>query len=99
MEQASLHLQNRVNTCKTQQSNHERQKRILQVNFQRAQDKVDRLEGELSEATPDAAAIEVLGDALKNAKEELQRASGVFEDMVFQRVQLNEEARANKTSM
>ena len=71
----------------------------MQVSFQKASDKVDRLEGELSDATPDAAAIEVLQDALANAQDELQRASGVFEDMVLQRDNLNTEARANKTAM
>lgn len=99
MEQACQDLQNQVTTCKTRQQNHQRQKKILQLSFQKAQDKVDRLEGELSDATPDAAAIEVLQDALVNAQEELQRASGVYEDMVLQRDRLNSEARSNKRNM
>lgn len=99
LEQACQDARTRVNTCKTQQQNHQRQKKTLQVDFQSASDLVDRLEGELSEATPDAAAIEVLEDALANAQEELQRASGVFEDVVLQRDKLNAEARDNKTAL
>ncbi|CAO2656318.1 Nn.00g051210.m01.CDS01 [Neocucurbitaria sp. VM-36] len=99
LEQASQDVQTRVNTCKAQQQNHQRQRKFLQVSFQKAQDKVDRLESELSEATPDAAAIEVLEDALANAQEELQRAEGVFEDMVLQRDKLDAEAKANKKTM
>lgn len=99
LEQASRDVQNRVNTCRAQQQNHEKQRKILQVNFQKAQDKVDRLEGELSEATPDAAAIEVLKDTLANAQEELQRTEGLFEDMVVQRDEVNRDAKASKITM
>ena len=95
LERACSELLNRVNSCQTQRVNHQRQKKILQVGVQRAQDKVDRLEGELSEATPDAAAIEVLEEGLATAQEELRHAEGIFEDMVLQRDKLNAEASTN----
>ncbi|KAF1843906.1 dna repair protein-like protein rad18 [Cucurbitaria berberidis CBS 394.84] len=99
LKQTCQDVVNRVNACSAQQQNHQKQKKTLQVSFQKAQDKVDRLEGELSEATPDEAAIEVLQDALTKAQEEFERISGVFEDMVLQRDKLNAEARTNKTAM
>jgi len=60
---------------------------------------VDRLEGELSEATPDAAAIEVLEEELANVKEELKRAEDVYEDLEARKLELNDENRANKREM
>ncbi len=88
-------LYNRVNTCRAQQQNHQRTKKTLQFNVQKAQDKVDRLEGELSDATPDAAAIEVLEDSLRTANEELDHAEGVFQDLVLQKDKLNADAKAS----
>lgn len=99
MEQACKVAQTQLDSCRANLQNHQRQKKILHVSFQKAQDKVDQLEGELSEATPDAAAIEVLEDALANAQNELEHAEGVFEDMVIQRDRLNKEARTNKDKM
>ena len=63
---------------------------------QAAQERVERLEAELSDATPDAAAIEVLEDQLKVAREEQNRCEEVFEDMIEKKVELGAENKVNK---
>jgi chromosome segregation ATPase len=90
---------NRFNACRDAEQVHIRQGKQLKVRHQRAQDAVERLEGELSDATPDAAAIEVLQEQLDSAQEELQRVEGVFEDMVLQRDKLNEESSTSKKAL
>jgi chromosome segregation ATPase len=92
-------LQEQVNACKSREVDHERQKKALKIAMQHASDKLDRLEGELSEATPDASAIEVAREALETTKEELKRLEGVFEDITTRKMELNEENRANKVEM
>jgi chromosome segregation ATPase len=57
---------------------------------------VDQLEGELSDATPDAAAIEVLEEQLTNLREESERTKGQFEDMVASKIELDQESRTKK---
>jgi chromosome segregation ATPase len=89
----------RLNACRDAEQKHVRQGNQLKLRHQRAQDAVERLEGELSDATPDAAAIEVLQEQLDTAQEELTRVEGVFEDMVLQRDKLNEEAVASKRAL
>ena len=89
----------RLNACRDAEQKHVRQGSQLKLRHQRAQDVVERLEGELSDATPDAAAIEVLQEQLDTAQEELTRVEGVFEDMVLQRDRLNEEATASKRAL
>ena len=66
---------------------------------QAAQERVERLEAELSDATPDAAAIEVLEDQLKVAKEEQNRCEEVYEDMVEKKVELGAENAVNKQKL
>jgi uncharacterized protein YoaH (UPF0181 family) len=89
----------RFNACRDAEREHVRQGSQLKLRHQRAQDAVERLEGELSDATPDAAAIEVVEEQLETAQEELTRVEGVFEDMVLQRDKLNEEAVASKKAL
>jgi DNA repair exonuclease SbcCD ATPase subunit len=60
---------------------------------------VDRLEDELSKATPDAAAIEVLEEELEQAKGELERVSDVYVDVEAKKAELNEEQKINKLEM
>lgn len=71
----------------------------MQRQVQAAQDRVERLEGELSDATPDAAAIEVLEDQLSTAREEQKRCEEVYEDMVEQKMELGAENAANKQAL
>ncbi|KAF1830546.1 P-loop containing nucleoside triphosphate hydrolase protein [Decorospora gaudefroyi] len=99
LNQACSIRKNHMNTCKDREQNHLSKKRRLQLESQGASEKVDRLEGELSEATPDAAAIEVLEDALDTAKAELQRHSDIYTDIKAKKIELNEENRANKREM
>jgi chromosome segregation ATPase len=88
-----------LRVCRQAEQEHNQQAKQLNLQHQRAQDAVERLEGELSDATPDAAAIEVLEEQLENAQEELQRAEGVFEDMVLQRDSINEDSRKAKRAL
>ncbi|OAL46051.1 dna repair protein-like protein rad18 [Pyrenochaeta sp. DS3sAY3a] len=89
LKRAHQEAQTQVDSCRALQQNHQRQKKILQLGFQKAQEKVDRLEAELSEATPDSGAIAVLEDQVAAAQEELQQIEGVFADIVEQIDTLN----------
>ncbi|KAL6149920.1 Structural maintenance of chromosomes protein 6 [Exserohilum turcicum] len=99
VEETARQVQEQVNACKTRERDHEREKKALKVALQHATDNLDRLEGELSEATPDASAIEVAREMLDNAKEEYQRLEGLFEDLQLRKHQLNEENQNNKCKM
>jgi len=96
LEQVSSRLQHQVKACRNREENHRTEKRRLKLTLQRAQDDQERLEAELSEATPDAAAIETLEEELAGAREELHRAEGIFEDLVVQKDVRNKEAQVNK---
>lgn len=98
-ERAALDMQKELDDCKAKEQDHNRQHKQLKLAHQQALDTVDRLEGELSDATPDAAAIEVLQDSLATAQAELQNSEGLFEDMVVQRDKLNQENRENLTNL
>jgi len=84
-----------VNACKTTEQNHVSQGRRLHIAFQRASEKVGKLEDELGEAAPDAASIDVLQESLNTAKDELRIANDVFEDMILRKDSLNAENRKN----
>ncbi|CAG5148218.1 uncharacterized protein ALTATR162_LOCUS2168 [Alternaria atra] len=99
LEQLSSERRGKVNTCKAQIRDHERQKKELQIALQRASNELDRLEHELDKATPDAAAIQVREAELANAEEELKNCENVFEDLQMQKFQFNDENRANKREM
>jgi DNA repair exonuclease SbcCD ATPase subunit len=60
---------------------------------------VDRLEGELSEATPDAAQIEVLEAQLEEARDELKRVGDVYVDVEAKKAELDGENKINKQEM
>ena len=60
---------------------------------------MDRLENELDEATPDAAAIQVREADLAKAQEELVISEGTFEDLKISKYQLDDENKANKREM
>ncbi|RAR04662.1 f-box domain-containing protein [Stemphylium lycopersici] len=92
-------LQTQVNAGQSRVRDHERQKKALKIALQHASDNLDRLEGELSEVTPDAAAIEVAEEALETAKKEFGRLDGFFEDLQLRKFELNAENRDNKREM
>lgn len=99
LEKTSSELHSQVNTWKAREQDHNAGKKRLKLAHQKIQDTVERLETELSEATPDAAAIEVLEELLGVAQEELKRAEGIFEDLVLQEDQLGAENRVNKNNL
>jgi chromosome segregation ATPase len=99
LEQALRHAVHQVDECKGKELDYVRRKKQLKIELQRAQSTVDRLEGELSDSTPDAAAIEVLQESLTNAEVELGRAEKLYEDMVIQVDQLDVVIRENKTRL
>ena len=99
LESTVTQLQERVNACKSRELDHERQTKALNIAMQHASDTLDRLEGELSEATPDASAIEVAREMLKDAEEKMRYSEGVFEDLQVRKMELNEENRVNKREM
>jgi chromosome segregation ATPase len=80
-----------VNSCRAQEANHSRLEKQLKHALQKAQDRVETLEAELSDATPDAAAIEVLEEQLTAAKEEQKRNEEVFEDIATKKIELGDE--------
>lgn len=97
--QESNKLLDQVNKCKANEANYSRLAKQLQREVQGAQDRVEMLESELSDATPDAAAIEVLTDQIRAAKEEQQRCENVYEDMVEKKMELGAENAANKRAL
>jgi chromosome segregation ATPase len=93
VEQVAHAIQDQLNACKTREQDHLRKQKQLKIAFQQASDTVGRLEDELSKATPDAAAIDVLRETLTEAQEELEHAEGVYEDMILQRDKLSAECK------
>ncbi|KAJ8107041.1 hypothetical protein OPT61_g9137 [Boeremia exigua] len=92
-------LLEKVNKCKTAEVNHSRLGKQRQHAHQAALDRVEQLEAELSDATPDAAAIEVLEDQMRTAREEQKRYEEIFEDMVERKLELGNENAANKHAL
>lgn len=88
-----------VNACKRREADHQSRKKTLQLEHQRAQTKVDTLQSELDEATPDAAAIEVLVEQLDNLKEEAKHIEDQLEDMLATKFELDNESRAKKQEL
>ncbi|KAF1928879.1 structural maintenance of chromosomes protein 6 [Didymella exigua CBS 183.55] len=97
--QESMRLKNQVKFCRAQETNHVRVGKQLKHYHQGAQDRVEQLEAELSDATPDAAAIEVLEEQLKTAQEELRRCEDIFEDVVAKKLELGDENASNKRAL
>lgn len=60
---------------------------------------MEKLEADLSDATPDAAAIEVLEEQLNTAKEDQKRCEDVYEDMVAKKIDLGDENAINKRAL
>jgi chromosome segregation ATPase len=99
LEGSATGLQNQLNTSRRREQDHVRQQKRLKLAYQQASDTVGHLEDELSKATPDAAAIDVLEESLAEAQDALRRAEGVYEDMVLQRDKLNTEQKADKKKL
>jgi chromosome segregation ATPase len=91
LEQMAKDIQAQLNASKASEQDHHKQDKRLKIAYQEASDAVGKLEDELSKATPDAAAIDVLQDSLVEAESALNRAEGVYEDMVVQRDELSAE--------
>lgn len=89
----------RVNTCKANEANHSRRGKQMQRELQAAQVRAENLEAELNDATPDAAAIEVLEEQLRTAQEELKRCEDVYEDIAEKKFSLGEENADNKRAL
>jgi chromosome segregation ATPase len=96
LEEAAASVQARLNESRAKEQDHERQSKRLKLAYQRAADVMGRLEEELSAATPDAAAIDVIQESLTEAQEALKEAEGVYEDLLVQRDKLNTENKENK---
>ena len=99
LERAFRRAKHELDECKGKELDHVRRKKQLKIEMQQTQSAVDRLEGELSDSTPDAAAIEVLQESLTAAETELGRAEKLYEDLVIQVDQHNVIIRENKTRM
>ncbi|KAF2827344.1 dna repair protein-like protein rad18 [Ophiobolus disseminans] len=99
LDHAVTEAMNQLNACQTALRDHTKEHKRLKLAYQKASDDVGRLDEELSNATPDAAAIDVLQDALVAAEKELNNANGMFEDIVIQKDALATENRANKTNL
>ena len=89
LEENSRELQKDVDACKTRTREHGIEKRRLTREFQEAQNRVEQLETELSDATPDAAAIDQLQEEVATAQEELKFEEGQYEDAVGEEERLN----------
>ncbi|KAF2033378.1 P-loop containing nucleoside triphosphate hydrolase protein [Setomelanomma holmii] len=98
-ERTAHDLQKTVDACRAKELDHIKEAKRLTVVFQEAADTVGRLEDELSNATPDAAAIEVLQDSLVEAQDDARRAGEIYEDIILQRDKLNEESRTSKRNL
>jgi chromosome segregation ATPase len=99
LEEAAANLQTRLNASRAREQDHTRESKRLKIAYQKAQEAHGRLEDELSKATPDAAAIDVLENELAEAETALIQVGGIYEDMVLQRDQLNTENKENKRRM
>jgi len=99
LEQVAADLQSRLNTARGREQDHVRENKNLKLAFQRAADQMGRLEDELSKATPDAAAIEVLEESLAVAVREVAESEGLYEDMIVQKSALNTENKGNKQKL
>lgn len=87
------------NRCKRNIEAHARQKRDFTLQFQQAQEEVERLDSELSAATPDAGMIEQLEESLQEAEREKEFEEGQFQDIILQMDKLNAENRENKSNL
>ena len=90
---------NHVKDCERQEAEHKKQKRDLQVEQQKASAILDRLEGELSEATPDASAIKEAERDLEDAKAQAETAKVVLDDVGDQIVEYDTSNRMHKREM
>ncbi|KAF2630071.1 dna repair protein-like protein rad18 [Macroventuria anomochaeta] len=98
-QQESKRLLEHVNACRAREANRSRLGKQLQHALQKAQDRMETLEAELSDATPDAAAIEVLEDQLRTASEDQKRCEEVYEDMVVKKMDLGNDNATNKKEL
>ncbi|KAF1946743.1 P-loop containing nucleoside triphosphate hydrolase protein [Clathrospora elynae] len=99
LEEKYSKQQDQVKSCKRRQQDHSNQRSELVLIMQGASDRLGQLEDELNAATPDAAAIEVLEEALETARTALVHAEGVFEDIMLQKCELDEVQKLNKKEL
>ncbi|KAL5121033.1 Structural maintenance of chromosomes protein 6 [Pleosporales sp. CAS-2024a] len=99
VEQSAAAVQGRLNESKAVELDHVREGKRLKIAYQKAQDALGQFEEELSKATPDAAAIEILEASLADAEKALKQVGGVYMDTVVRRDQLNAENKENKKKL
>ena len=92
-------LEDEVSRCERLIKDHATQKRRLNLALQRAQERVDKLESELSAATPDAGVIEDLEESLKEVQGEKKFTEDQFEDITNEKDRLNRTARTQKNEL
>lgn len=92
-------VQNQIQICKRNVHEHSRQGRNLNVAWQQAQENVERLEAELSTATPDDGMIEQLETMLQEAEREKEFEEGQYQDLILQGDELDKQAKTQKKSL
>ncbi|KAF2658046.1 dna repair protein-like protein rad18 [Lophiostoma macrostomum CBS 122681] len=85
--------------CKNRLDQYEKRKRNLKLKHQQTQDDVERLEAELSAATPDAGMIELLEESMQAVQLEKDLEAGQYQDLIVQKDKLNAENRTNKDTL
>ncbi|KAL7775353.1 hypothetical protein CFE70_009196 [Pyrenophora teres f. teres 0-1] len=96
LENEVQQAQNHVRDCERREAEHKKQKKTLQVEQQKASANLDRLEGELSEAAPDASAVKEAERDLGEAKLQISNQEGFLEDAEKAIVTCNTENRMHK---
>ncbi|KAF2121829.1 dna repair protein-like protein rad18 [Lophiotrema nucula] len=92
-------LKKLIDDSKRSIQDHEKQKRRLYISKQKAQDHVEKLEADLSAATPDAGMIEQLEENLKEVREEKNFEEEQYQDNVNEKDKADKESRASKASL
>ncbi|KAF7445023.1 Smc Chromosome segregation ATPase [Pyrenophora tritici-repentis] len=99
LEKELHQAQNHLKDCERREAEHKKQKKNLQVEQQRASANLDRLEGELSEATPDASAVKEAEGELEEAKLLVANTEGILEDAEKAIMTCNNEQQIHKREM
>ncbi|KAF2267665.1 dna repair protein-like protein rad18 [Lojkania enalia] len=99
MQSNITEIQYKVKSRRCDIQNHDKEKRQLKIQFQTAQESVERLESELSAATPNAGMIEQLEEALRDVQNEKDFEEGQYQDTIIEKDKLNAEARGSKSSL
>ena len=85
-----------MDDCARRETEHKRQKKNLHIEQQKASANLDRLEGELSEATPDASVIKEAERDLEDAKKQAEKEAELLEDVKKQLAEYNTDNQVHK---